>query len=351
MRRLVFALILMLGVYFVFARLAEFNTIAATLRRGEWHWLALAAVVQLTWVLNLGVSLRAVYRALGVEETLLDLTVLAIAANFINVVAPTAGIGGTALFIAHARRKGRSGVRVTLAGVLFVLYEYAGFLCVLALGLLVLIRRNNLTAAELTASAVLLAIALGLGGLMGLGLRSAQSLERALLALVRLVNRVVYPVLRREYLSARTAHHFAQDAAGALADLRRHPRNIALPLALALSSKALLISVLFLMFMAFRQPFSVGTLIAGFSIAYLFLIVSPTPSGIGVVEGLMALGLSSLHVPLAAAAVITLAYRAFTFWLPLLPGFLAFRYLQRQPRLGTEDLARAAAIDGENGGD
>ena len=174
--------------------------------------------------------------------------------------------------------------------------------------------------------------AAGLGWLLLLGLRSAQELERALIWATRAVNWLVRPFLHRAYLSETTAHDFATDTAEAFAAMRRQPRNHwLLPFALALCAKALLISILFLVFLAFRQGFSVGTLIAGFSLAYLFLIVSPTPSGIGIVEGVMTLALGSLHVPLGAAAVITLAYRALTFWLPFLYGLVALRWLGRRP--------------------
>jgi uncharacterized protein (TIRG00374 family) len=83
-------------------------------------------------------------------------------------------------------------------------------------------------------------------------------------------------------------------------------------------------------FLDFRVPYSLGTLIAGFSIAYLFLIISPTPSGIGIVEGILPLALNSLSVAWEDAVVVTLAYRAVTFWLPLGVGGLSFRLLQRQ---------------------
>ena len=72
-----------------------------------------------------------------------------------------------------------------------------------------------------------------------------------------------------------------------------------------------------------------GMIIGGFAISYLFLIVSPTPSGIGIVEGIMPLALSSLRVPWSQAVIITLAYRGITFWFPLGAGALAFRALNR----------------------
>ena len=97
---------------------------------------------------------------------------------------------------------------------------------------------------------------------------------------------------------------------------------------LAFANKALLMCVLTASFLAFQVPFSIETIIGGFAISYLFLIVSPTPSGIGIVEGIMPLALTSLRVPWSEAVVITLAYRAVTFWYPLGIGAWAFRRLQ-----------------------
>jgi uncharacterized protein (TIRG00374 family) len=130
-------------------------------------------------------------------------------------------------------------------------------------------------------------------------------------------------------LSMARAHRFAVEVSQGLHEARQRRGGLALPAALALSNKALMISILFLVFLAFGQPFSVGTLVAGFSIGYLFLIVSPTPSGIGFVEGAMTLVLNSLGIPLAAAAIVTLAYRGITFWFPLLYGMVAFRLVGR----------------------
>ena len=61
----------------------------------------------------------------------------------------------------------------------------------------------------------------------------------------------------------------------------------------------------------------------------LFYIVSPTPGGLGFVEGALILVLTSLGVPQAGATVVTLAYRGITFWLPFLLGFVALRRVKR----------------------
>lgn len=340
MRKFVVALVVLLGAIFILGRMTEMQTIAETLRRGDWRFLLLGLGLETVWFLNIATSYRFLYRALDMEERLDRLVLLSSAATFVNVIAPTAGMGGMAVFISDARQRGFSSARVTVAGVLFVLFDYAGFFIILALGLIVLFRRNNLGVGELTASAILLAIASFLVVLIILGMRSAGALARLLAWIVRQVNRGLQPFIHRQYLSETRAHSFAHDMAGGLQTLRRNPKNLILPLLLALTSKILLLSVLTLMFIAFKVPLTVGTLVAGFSIGYLFLIVSPTPAGIGVVEGALTLALRSLYVPLGAAAVIALAYRGITFWVPLLVGMLSFRWLSHSNHTLPQNIAR-----------
>jgi hypothetical protein len=88
--------------------------------------------------------------------------------------------------------------------------------------------------------------------------------------------------------------------------------------------------VLLLMFYAFNIPPRISTLFASFALAYLFLIISPTPAGIGIVEGVLTLGLTSLAVPLSAAALIVLGYRAITFWLRLFVGMILVQQFSLQ---------------------
>ncbi len=329
MRKFLVALLLLIGAIFVIGRFAELQSIFETLKRGDWRYLVLALFVQMLWLFNVAAIFRVIYRALGLQEKMPRLALMSAAATFANVVAPSVGMSGVAVFISEARRRGYSAARATLAGVLYILFDYAGFLCVLTLGLIVLFRRNDLNLPELIASFVLFSLAMVIASLLYLGMRSAEAFGSALVWMARVVNRLLFPFLRRQYLSEQRAMEFARDASEGLNELRQSPRDLILPLLLALSSKTLLIFVLALMFMAFKVPLSIGTLIAGFSIGYLFLIISPTPAGLGFVESGLTLALASMYVPLSAAAVVVMAYRGYTFWLPLAMGGIALRWLNR----------------------
>jgi uncharacterized protein (TIRG00374 family) len=330
MRKLVFVIIAFLTVGFIFLSFSELQSIAETLRQANFWIILVALFVQQAWLFNMGLTFRSIYWLIDLEEDSLHLTKVATAANFVNVVAPSLGVGGMAVFVTDGNQRGHPGGKVTAATALFIIFDYAAFLCVLALGLVVLVRRHDLTAGEISASAFILVIFLTIAFLILLGMRSAQQLGNVLALISRFVNRVAYIFTKRPYLDENRAHVFAKEIAEGLVSVRHYPKRLIRPLFLALLNKSLLILVLLLMFIAFNVPFSAGTIVAGFAIGYLFLIVSVTPSGIGIMESLLALGLKSLGVPWSQAVVITLSYRAVTLWFPLGLGAFAFRSLQKE---------------------
>ncbi len=332
MRKFLIALVIMLGIIFVMYRLSEVELILETFRRGESGYIFFAGLLQIFWLVIVGASYQAIYQALGIQQKLRHMVPLVTAVNFTNIIAPTVGLSGMAVFISEARRRNYSPGRVAIAWALFVEFDYLGFLCVLILGLIVLFRRNHLSGVEITASAIFMLIAGLMAVLLYLGMVSADALSKALTCLVRLANRVARPFIHREYLSEQRAHDFAYEAAEGLLELRTDPKKMLIPALLALSNKTIQIINLALIFMAFKVPISIGTIVAGFSIASLFAIVSPTPAGIGIVEGALTLILKSMYIPLESAAIITLAYRGITFWLPLLLGMIAFRWIGKETK-------------------
>jgi len=335
MRKLFIGLMLLLGVLFALNHFTQLDAILEVLQRSDWRFIGLALLFIAAWLLCTAATYQAVFAALGVERPVAPLVPLAAAANFVNVVAPSMGMSGMAVLISDARRRRLPPAHATVAGALFVLFEYAGFALYLVLGLIVLFRRDDITGPELAASGVLAVMTAILLVILYLGMRAPNALGRFLRWIARTTNKLSGLVTKRDAISEERAEKFAHDIAEGLHSARQ-PRKLLKPLFYALLSKGMLLCVMTTVFLAFQVPLSIGTLIAGFAIAYLFLIVSPTPAGVGVVEGVLTLTLSSMFVPLEQAAVITLSYRVLTFWLPLLFGFLSFQFLQiRRPFLSS----------------
>jgi uncharacterized protein (TIRG00374 family) len=329
MRKVFIAIVLMLGIILIIFSFSEIENIVKTLDQIDWHFLLLLFVVEIIWLYNLGTTFRVLYRLVGIEEKGNHLFWMASAANFVNVVAPSAGIGGMALFIDDAKIRKHPTGKVTVVGALFVLYDYYAFLCLLALGWVVLIRRNDLNTGEITASFIMLGLAIGLSLLLYLGTKSGDVLGKTLAKLARFINRILNPFIHRPYLDENNALKYAHEISEGLSAIKGKRKEMIWPFLFSLNNKAILLIIMALSFLSFHQPFSVGTLVAGLSIAYLFVIVSPTPAGLGFVEGALTIALNTMRVPLGTAALITLVYRAITFWFPLAVGAWAFRYLNQ----------------------
>ncbi len=327
MRKFIALVVLFFAVAFVFLYFSELQQIATTISRANPWYLALAIAIELVWLVVVGLIYQSIYSLLGLKESRRHMMVLAVAANFINIVTTSGGVGGMALFISDGQRRGQSSGKVTVAGALYLLLDETSFLFVLAFGTIILAHRNRLSDGDIAASLTLLAIACGLALFLYLGYRSAKTLGNVLERSARIINAIVRPFLRRDYLQVGRAHTFAAEIAEGISALPKKPSRLIPPLLLSLFGKILLMCVLACAFLSFNLPFRVGTIVSGFSIGFLFQIVSPTPSGVGVVEGALALALHSSRIELGSAILIALSYRGATFWLPLLVGLGAFRLI------------------------
>lgn len=329
MRNFLLAVALFLGIYFVISNFSELKEVQRVLAQANVGFLVLALIVQVVQFLAVARGFQTIYQALGMDEKLGRLFLLWASALFVSTIAPSAGVAGMAMFISDARRRGHSAAKVMVAGTLFLFYDYLAVLFFLALGIVVLIRRGKLSTAEITATIILALLAIGLGVLMWLGLRSAASLERLLVRSAHGVNRLLMPIIRRPYLSEQRARDFVHDLGEGAQAFRLAPNRLLPPAIYAAASMALLVGIWLVVFLAFGQAVSPGTLISVFSISYLFLIVSPTPAGIGFVEGAATLLLRSFGFSLESAAILVLAYRGVTYWIPLAVGGVAFRVLNQ----------------------
>lgn len=88
------------------------------------------------------------------------------------------------------------------------------------------------------------------------------------------------------------------------------------------------IAVLWAAFEAFGDSPPIAVLVLGFFIGMLGNLL-PLPGGIGGVDGGMIGAFAALGTSAGLAVVAVLTYRAFTFWLPTIPGAIAYLQLRK----------------------
>ena len=99
------------------------------------------------------------------------------------------------------------------------------------------------------------------------------------------------------------------------------------------------IAVLWACFHAFGDPPPLAVIIMGYFVGFLGNLL-PLPGGIGGVDGGMIGAFAAFGVPLSLVVPAVLAYRVFTFWLPTIPGAIAYFQLRRTVSRWREEHAR-----------
>jgi uncharacterized protein (TIRG00374 family) len=107
----------------------------------------------------------------------------------------------------------------------------------------------------------------------------------------------------------------------------------------AIAFWAFQIAVLWASFEAFGDSPPLAVLVLGFFVGMLGNLL-PLPGGIGGVDGGMIGAFAAFNVDAGLAVVAVLVYRGFTFWLPTIPGVIA--YLQLRKTVERWKITRAA---------
>ena len=139
------------------------------------------------------------------------------------------------------------------------------------------------------------------------------------------------PSARRESRLARLVQQLATGPAATSAGVRdalEHLRSRDPALLGAVLFWGFQIAVLWAAFHAFGDAPPTAVLVQAFFLGMLGNLL-PMPGGVGSVEGGMIGAFAAFGVAGGLAVVAVLVYRAFTFWLPLLPGVVAYFRLRR----------------------
>lgn len=314
--RWLFWIIVAAFLWLMVGHLTEIEKATLPLIQGQPEWMLLAAVLQVLYYAAFAAIFKAAFFTVEIRSKVLDLIPVTLGALFINVIAPTWGMAGAALYVDDASHRGESPARATAGTLLAQTADFSAFAIILAGGVAYLSMRHRLQSYEIAGVAFLMVISLGL--ILILGLWRPMLLLKLLGLAEKGMNRLAKKVRRTAFFPDGWAVRNAYDFSNAAGAIRAHPERLALTLGLALMAHLINIFSLYALFIGFHQQIGFGPLVAGYSMGILFWNISPVPQGIGVVEGIMALVYTSLGIHGVIATLIVLAFRALNFW-PKLP--------------------------------
>jgi len=311
-------------LYFVLPQIADLRQRGEQVGEGNNLWLGVAFIFTLAsfggYVMMFqGVFIRAGTRAGSRIDwrASYQITMAGLAATRLFAAGGAGGIALTAWALRRAGMERRKVADKTLAFLILTYAVYMAALVVCGFGLYF----NLLPGPGPFAITVIPAL-FGLAVIAaGLGLsRVPPDLQRRLEGFAKRGGRL-----------ARVAQRLANAPAAFSAGMREalcHVRERDPALLGAIAYWGFNIAVLWACFHAFGDPPPLAVVIMGYFVGFLGNLL-PLPGGIGGVDGGMIGAFAAFGVPLSLVVPAVLAYRVFAFWLPTIPGAIAYFQLRR----------------------
>ncbi len=317
-----FVLSIVAFLYFVLPQLTGFDKTWERIEQGDPWWLGVAAAFAVASFGGYVLLFRAIFddptspRRLTASEAY-QITMAALAATRLFAAA---GAGGLALQAWAMRRAGMPRRMVADRTITFLVLQYViymGALIVFGLGLYWGVFPGSAPFAMTVVPAVFAMVAIAVALLSTL---TPTDLQRRLEGFARRGGRVARLAQRLATVPAALSAGVRDAIAHAR---RRDPSTLG-----ALAYWGCNIAVLWAAFRAFGDSPTVAVLVMGYFVGMLGNLL-PLPGGVGGVDGGMIGAFIALGEPSGLVVVAVLTYRAFAFWLPTLPGLVAYFQLRR----------------------
>jgi phosphatidylglycerol lysyltransferase len=290
-----------LGIWFLKHERAELTEVRSTLAYAKWTWVLLGICVTAFYLLLQGLMYLSAFHSIQCKVSLLDMVILFLKRNFISVFLPAGGVSSLAFFTGPLEKKGISRTQIHYAS---TLYGFVGILTVILVAIPALLYaffKGNSSANEWIALAALLLIS-GLLFYMYRLLLMKGRFYQWVLGHFPSVELLIEDVLNNKVLAER----------------------FLLTVFISLLIEFAGIAHVFIAMKALHVNPSLFAAVMAYVISVIFMIVSPFLRGLGAIEVSMSIILVRFGFSNVEAISITLLYRLFEFWLPLLSGVISF---------------------------
>jgi undecaprenyl-diphosphatase len=300
-KTIITAAALVLATYFLFPQLADLPGIIDQVQEANWAWTPLIILFSAMTYLAASMSLAG---AIPEHLPAGPLVTTSFGSSFASKLAP-AGVGGMALNVRFLQKQGVDQT-VAVSGVgLNTIAGFAGHMTLVGI-FLVWAGRDAFGSFELPDPKWFL---------VGIGVVVALLLISLAIPSVRsVISRRLLPVLAKAF-----------DGVGSV--LRR-PGKVALLLGGSMLVTFSYLTTLYFSIEAFGGGLPFATVGAVFLVGSAIASAAPTPGGLGAVEAALIAGLVAAGLDNTIAVPAVFLYRLFTFWVPILPGWIAFQWLE-----------------------
>ena len=329
-----FLVAMIAGLYFLLPQLTGLEDTWNRIEDGSPGWIVLAFGLTFGMFGGYVAMFRGVFghvERIGWRESYL-ITMAGLAASRIFAAGGAGGLVLQAWALRQAGMRKREVADKTISFLVLTYFPYAAAVIIFGLGLWLGIFPGE---APFTMTVIPAVIALILMGLTSLILLVPTDLQRRLDGFAKRTGTLGRITKRLALVPAATS--------AGLHDAIRHIRSRNPALLGAILFWGFQIAVLEAAFRAFGDAPPVAVLVQAFFVGMLGNLL-PIPGGVGGVEGGMIGAFAAFGVDAGLAVVAVLVFRAFTFWLPLVPGVIAFFRLRARVEQWRNERASGATI-------
>jgi undecaprenyl-diphosphatase len=290
------------AAYLLIHQVTQTRDLPAVIARMDWSWAILALVASALTYAGAGLNLIGGFaQRLSVGLT----TAVQLGGSFINRITPVK-VGGMAVNVRYLQKQGLDSA--TAIGGVGIAAVAAGAIHIALTAVFLVWAGSKTDIVKLPSSSTILLVLVIVAAAIGLVMvvRPAR----------RLLRTVVVPQVEK--------------AVHELREALRDPARLSLSFLGALLMDLAYIAALFASVRAFHYPVTFAVAGAVYLTGTVVASAAPTPGGVGAVEAALIAGLTATGVPSEVAVPAVLTYRVATFWLPVLPGWLAFTLLTRR---------------------
>jgi len=297
---------LALATYFLFPQLADLPGIIDQVREANWGWTPVIVLASVSTYVAASMSLAG-----SVPPRLRagPLFMASVGSSFASKLAP-AGLGGMALNVRFLKKQGVDQA-VAVSGV--GLNTIGGFVGHVSLiGVFLIWAGRDAFGSFSLPDPKWFVIGLGIVVLL-------IALSMAIPATRRLVFDKLLPIIARAF--------------DGVTDVVRRPGKVLLLIGGSALVTLSYLTTLYFSTLAFGGGLPFATVGAVFLVGSAVTQAAPTPGGLGAMEAALISGLVAAGLDSTIAVPSVFLYRLFTFWAPILPGWLSFQWLERHDYL------------------
>lgn len=315
----------------IFMRGDQLEELIDTIKKGTPIFLILAVCAQLCKYFSQGAAFKSCFYAVDEKIPYFEGLKLVFGTFFVNTLAPSLNLAGTALVVGDASKRNIPAGRATSAALFMQLTIDTGFVVIMLITFTILTFTIGLQPGWFLVGLVAVVLVGGLAAVIILGGTKPKFMLKILLPIERLINKLL-GLIKRDPLKP-WANQLISSFSQAFKLLTKNPFR-----ALKSFGFSIIASICELMCFSLCSfsfgVFSLEACVCGYVVATLFAMISITPQGIGVVEAASLVAFTLFGINQAAGMAIILVYRGIVFWLPFLIGAVVIQRTKAFKEIG-----------------